>query len=230
MLENYVHWIEESGEWHLVSYASISPPHFRFRLARSHRRCISVDIDALFCVSSEMCGVHLQQPEKRDTCPREEVTECEAPGPVPLPAPVIFLYNGFNWTLLSCFPVAFCGGFSKCVSDLPWGNPAPVSQETGETRNFEKWQNWSVCYRNRNRNRDRDMLILFSDTMMLDALLYILYNDSKGHSILFNSILFFQLDSPQLPQLCSFYVNTYSIYAQICTCNTITVRTTIDYL
>lgn len=120
-----------------------------------------------FSVFCQKCAAYTcNNLRKRTPAPDKKSQNVRPPAPF-LFLPVIFLYNGFNWTLLSCFPVAFCGGFSKCVSDLPWGDPAPVSEETGKTRNFEKWQNWSVCYRN--RNRDRDVLILFSDTMMLDA-------------------------------------------------------------
>lgn len=76
MIENYVHWNEDIGEWQLVSSWSIA----RVTLVSTLILEVQTDctLSCLFlCCLSEMRGIHWQQHEKTDTCTRQKRKRCK---------------------------------------------------------------------------------------------------------------------------------------------------------
>lgn len=68
MIENYVHWNEDIGEWQLVSAQNIAPVH----VAKLWVYCVKTKI----FLSLEMCGLHREQHEKTNACARQKGKGC----------------------------------------------------------------------------------------------------------------------------------------------------------
>lgn len=83
MIENYVHWNEDIGEWQLVGLLCISHCGFQFKMdinlklnTLKNSLCRVCLWTVPFC-RSEMCGIHWQQYEKTNPCSRQKRKRCE---------------------------------------------------------------------------------------------------------------------------------------------------------
>lgn len=150
----------ENGTW----WAPKRHPYSYFRFTCSHRSRIRALQSMHFSVFCQKCAAYTcTNLKKRTPGPDKKLRNVRSLSLFHL-LPVIFLPSLRFLSELFCL-LAFCGGLSSCVSHLPWGDPASVSDETRETRNLEKQQNWWAW----DRDKDRDRLILFSNTLMLHA-------------------------------------------------------------